>query len=162
MASFDTPRQVVAGQWIRKAPQADFLANALLRSFAATDGFLRGSESMSYHKVFFAICAGAILVAAPTIPAQQGEEGPKPLPYGFSHETLMDNPLLSASEHPAQHRAFTVPANLGRTFRASETQPGVPPAKGGCRIREPAKSMDSMPAAKWPGTGRNTSLRNFG
>jgi len=83
---------------------------------------------------------GVILVAAPTIPAQQGEEGPKPLPYGFSHETLMDNPLLSDSEHPAQYRASTVPAKvLDWTFRASETQPGVPPAKGGCRIGEATK-----------------------
>jgi hypothetical protein len=67
---------------------------------------------MSCHKVFFAICEGAILLAAPTIPAQQGEQGSEPLPYGFSHEMLMDNPLLSASEHPAQYRAFTVPAKV--------------------------------------------------
>jgi hypothetical protein len=79
---------------------------------------------MAYHKVF-AICAGAILVAAPSIPAQQGEQGLEPVPYRFSHETLVDNPLLSSREHPAQHRAFTVPAKVwaglsGRPRRSLE------------------------------------------
>jgi hypothetical protein len=57
------------------------LAYALFRSFAAINVIPQGN---------FCDLAGAILVAAPTIPVQQGEEGPKPLLYGFSHETLMD------------------------------------------------------------------------
>jgi len=80
--------------------------------FAATDGFPeRERIDVIPQGVFCDLCR-AILVAAPTIPAQQGKEGPEPVPCGFSHETLMDNPLLSASEHPAQHRVFTVPVKV--------------------------------------------------